>query len=167
MMKRNIQQIENSASAPLQSKSNPSQRILVVEDNRDIRRFNAEKLINSGYQVDAAKDGAVAWDALQLNNYNLLITNQYLPKVSGVELLYKIHEARMSLPIIMATRNLPTWEFTLHPWLLAATMLLKPYTCEKLLGTVKNVLYAAVSARPDFASPANWQSQPSVIGLQL
>jgi DNA-binding response OmpR family regulator len=158
MMKRNIPQIENSASAPLQSKSNPGQRILMVEDDRDTRRFNAEKLINSGYHVDAAKDGAVAWDVLQLNSYNLLIANQYLPKVSGVELLYKIHEARMSLPIIMATRNLPTWEFTLHPWLQSATMLLKPYTCEKLLGTVRNVLYAAVNARQDIAPPSNWQS---------
>ena len=139
----------------------------MVEDDRNIRRLNAEKLINYGYHVDAAKDGAVAWDALQLNSYNLLITNQYLPKVSGDELLYKIHGARMSLPIIMATRNLPTWEFVLNPWLLPATMLLKPYTYEKLLGTVKNVLYATASARPDIAPPPYWQSQPSAVGLRL
>jgi DNA-binding response OmpR family regulator len=166
-MKRKTSRTEKPASAPLQSKPNPSQRILVVEDNRDIRRFNAEKLTNSGYHVDVAKDWAAAWDALQFNSYNLLITNQFLPKVSGVELLYKIHGARMSLPIIMATRNLPTWEFVLHPWLLSATMLLKPYTCEKLLGTVKNVLYADASARPDIAPPSNWQSQPSAVALQL
>jgi DNA-binding response OmpR family regulator len=146
-MKRNISRTEKPASVPPQHKPNPSQCILVVEDDRDIRRFSAEKLINSGYHVDAAGDGAVAWDALQLNSYNLLITSQHLPKVSGVELLYKIHNARMSLPIIMATRNLPTWEFTLHPWLQPATMLLKPYTYEKLLGTVKNVLYSTASMR--------------------
>jgi DNA-binding response OmpR family regulator len=154
-MKRKMLQTENPAGTPPQCQTNPTHRILVVEDNRDIRRFNAQKLINSGYQVDAARDGAAAWDALQLNRYDLLITNQYLPKVSGVELLHKIHTTRMALPVIMATRNLPTWEFALHPWLLLATMLLKPYTYERLLGTVKNVLYAAVSARPDIAPPLN------------
>jgi len=139
----------------------------MVEDDYEVRRFNAEKLINSGYCVNAAKDGAVAWDALQLNTYDLLITNQHLPKLSGVELLHKIHTSRMSLPVIMAARNLPTWEFTLHPWLLRATMLLKPYTCEKLLVTVRNVLNATVSARPDIAPPSNWQSRPSAVGLRL
>jgi DNA-binding response OmpR family regulator len=145
----------------------PAHRILVVEDDPDLRRFNAEKLINSGYQVDAAKDGAVAWNVLQFNSYDLLITDQHLPKVSGVELLHKIHTARMSLPVIMATRNLPTWEFALHPWLLPATMLLKPYTYDKLLGTVKNVLYAAVSARADIAPSPNRQSQSSATDLRL
>jgi DNA-binding response OmpR family regulator len=167
MIKRKISRTEKPASPPSQGETNLGQCILMVEDDCDIRRFNAEKLINSGYRVDAAKDGAVAWDALQLNSYDLLITNQYLPRLSGVELLHKIHAARMSLPAIMATRNLPTWEFTLHPWLLPATMLLKPYTYEKLLGMVRNVLNAAVSARPAIAPPSNWQNQPSAVGLRL
>jgi DNA-binding response OmpR family regulator len=166
MIKRKISRTEKPASPSHQGEPNLCQCILMVEDDRDIRRFNAEKLINSGYCVNAAKDGAAAWGALQLNSYDLLITNQYLPRLSGVELLHKIHTARMSLPVIMATRNLPTWEFTLHPWLLLATMLLKPYTYEKLLGTVKNVLHAAVSARPAIAPPSNWQSQPSAVGLR-
>ena len=160
-MNRKIPQTENPAGTPPQHQPNPTRRILVVEDNRDIRRFNAAKLINSGYHVDGAKDGAVAWDILQFNRYDLLITNQHLPKVSGVELLHKIHAARMALPAIMATRNLPTWEFTLHPWLLPATMLLKPYTYERLLGTVKNVLHATAGTRPDIAPPSNRQRQPT------
>jgi DNA-binding response OmpR family regulator len=166
-MKRKISQIENPASTPPQHRPNPTHHILVVEDDRAIRRFNAEKLINSGYQVDTAEDGAAGWEALQLNRYHLLITNQHLPGVSGVELLHKIHTARMSLPVIMATRNLPTWEFALHPWLLPATMLLKPYTYDRLLGTVKNVLYATASGRPDIAPTPIWQRQPSAVGLQL
>jgi hypothetical protein len=35
--------------------------------------------------------------------------------VSGVDLLKKIHTARMAFPVIMATDILPTWEFALHP----------------------------------------------------
>jgi len=45
----------------------PPHRILVVEDDTDIRQLNTEVIIGAGYQVDAAEDGAVAWDALQLN----------------------------------------------------------------------------------------------------
>jgi DNA-binding NtrC family response regulator len=64
-----------------------------------------------------------------------------MPKVSGVELLRKIHAAHMTLPIIMATGFLPTWEFTLHPCLQAVKMILKPYSFQKLLGMVRNVLH--------------------------
>jgi DNA-binding response OmpR family regulator len=38
------------------------QRILVVEDNRDLRQLNAGVLIHSGYAVDTAEDGAAAWE---------------------------------------------------------------------------------------------------------
>jgi two-component system alkaline phosphatase synthesis response regulator PhoP len=159
-------QDQKPPNAPSRNQQNSRQRILVVEADPDLRRLNAEKLIDSGFQVDAAEDGSGAWDALQLDSYDLLITDQHLPKVSGVELLQKIHTARISLPVIMATKILPTWEFALHPWLLPATMLLKPYTFEKLLQTVRNLLCPTVSARMEIASP-NWQSRSSANVLQL
>jgi DNA-binding NtrC family response regulator len=77
---------------------------------------------------------------LQLHRFDLLITDQFLPKVSGVELLKKIHIARMTVPVIMATQILPTWEFALHPCLQRVTMLRMPYTIDKLLGMVKSIL---------------------------
>jgi DNA-binding NtrC family response regulator len=60
-----------------------------------------------------------------------------MPKVSGNELLKKIHAARLTLPAIMATGFLPTWEFALHTWLQPVKMLLKPYSIDKLLNTVR------------------------------
>ena len=127
---------------PHQSLTNSHQRILVVEDEQDLRQLTAEVLIDAGYQVDVAEDGAAAWSALQLSKYDLLITDQFLPKVSGVELLKKIHAAHMTLPVIMATGFLPTWGFALHTWLQPVKMLLKPYSFQKLLATVKTVLDA-------------------------
>ena len=114
-----------------------SQRILVVEDGCDLRQLNAEVLIDAGYQTDVADDGATAWAALQSSQYDLLITDQFLSKVSGVELLKKIHDALLPLAVIMVTEILPTWEFALHPCLQAVTMLRKPYTMVKFLGMVK------------------------------
>jgi len=87
--------------------------------------------------------------------------------VSGVELLKKIHAARMALPVIMATKTLPTRKFSQLPWLQPATILRKPYTFERLLGTVKNVLYETAIVRGEIASSSNWQSQPCATGLQL
>ena len=126
-------------------------RILVVENETDLRQLTAEVLIEAGYQIEVAEDGATAWTALQLHRYDLLITDQFLPKVSGVELLKKIHKARMTLPVIMATGILPTWEFALHPFLQAVKMLRKPYTIDKLVGMVKSVLPPAEDFRAEIA----------------
>ena len=136
-----------------QNQTNSRQRILSVEDEQDLRQLTAEVLIDAGYQVDLAQDGSAAWSALQLSEYDLLITDQFMPKVSGVELLRKIHDAGMTLPVIMATGVLPTWEFALHPCLEPVEMLLKPYSFEKLLGLVKNILTKTVSAKADLALP--------------
>ena len=151
MTAKHIPNLDDSEGEPLQAHTNSRHRILVVEDERDLRQITAEVLIDAGFQVDVAEDGAAAWSALQLSKYDLLITDQLMPKVSGVELLKKIHAANMTLPVIMATGYLPTWEFALHTWLQPVKMLLKPYSFEKLLGLVKNILTKAVSAQADLA----------------
>ena len=156
-----------TAGGLLQSQQDSGQRILVVEDEGDLRQLNAELLIDAGYEVDVAADGAAAWAALQLKGYDLLITGQFLPKMSGVELLKKIHIARMTLPVIMATGILPTWEFALHPCLQSVTMLRKPYTIDKLLGVVKSVLPDTTHVRAEMAPAPSWQSQPSADRLRL
>lgn len=135
--------------------SNPPRRILVVEDDGDIRRLNTEVLIRYGYHVDAAEDGAVAWQSLNTGSYDLLITDNNMPNVTGVELLKKLHGARMALPVIMATGSVPRWEFTEYPWLLPAATLLKPYTLSELMGTVRKVLCATVAAREQPAPPSS------------
>ena len=141
-----------------------SQRILVVEDGCDLRQLNAEVLIDAGHQVDVADDGIIAWAALQSSQYDLLITGQFLPKLSGVELLKKIHDARMPLAVIMVTEILPTWEFALHPCLQAVTMLRKPYTMVKFLGMVKSVLAKSASVGACIA-PSKWGREPAAVGF--
>ena len=131
------------AGTPLLFQTNPPDHILVVEDDIFFRRLNTEVLLRSGYEVDAATDGAAAWRALNADSYDLLITDNSMPKVSGVELLKKLRGARMALPVIMATGTLPEEEFTRYPWLQPAGTLLKPYTGEEILRMVKKVLREA------------------------
>ena len=133
----------SAAARHARSAPYPPYRILVVEDEASIRQLTASVLTRSGYQVEATEDGAAAWNSLQLSNYDLLVTDNHMPKVTGLELLKKVRAARMALPVIMATGSLPDEEFARHPWLQPAATLQKPFTVEELLGTVQAVLRAA------------------------
>jgi two-component system alkaline phosphatase synthesis response regulator PhoP len=115
-------------------------RILVVDDEPAIRRLNCDLLMEEGYEVDAVTNGVLAWDTLNRNHYDLLITDNLMPKMSGVELLEKLHACRRFLPVIMATGTIPAEEVKCQPWFRIATVLLKPYTMQELLETVRNSL---------------------------
>ena len=114
--------------------------ILVVEDDQATRQLSIRLLVGSGYQVDAAEDGEAGWEALHAKKYDLLITDNSMPKLSGVELVKKVRSARMTLPVILATGALPTEELDRNPWLQLAATVQKPFGSDELLNTVKKVL---------------------------
>ena len=141
-----IPEAGGSTCAASQGPNKPPCRILVVDDDRSIRRVNAKVLKRSGYEVEIAEDGAVAWKALQIKAYDLLITDNEMPKLNGIELVKKLRTARMELPVIMATGKLPAKELIQNPSLQLAALLPKPFSIDELLETVKAVLRAANSA---------------------
>jgi len=100
-------------------------------------------LLGSGYQVDGAEDGAVAWALLQTKPYDLLITDHNMPRITGVELVTRLRSAHMTLPVIMVAGNLPAHELSQHPSLQLTATLLKPFALAELMKTVANVLQAA------------------------
>ena len=155
------------ASARLQNAPTFRQRILVVEDEFSIRRLNTEMLVHSGYDVDAAENGAAAWDALQVKRYDLMITDNDMPKLTGIELIKKVRATRLALPVIMATGKFPLDEFTRHPQLQPAVTLLKPYTFDELVGAVQLVLHATAGAGGEISSPSNRPAGSSATVLRL
>jgi len=157
----------DAADALLQGPKNLPCRILVVDEDRDLRRLYAEALARPGYQVDGAEDGFAGWEALQANHYNLLITEHDLPDLSGVELVRKLRAARMALPVVMAAGRLPKDELAQDPSLQFAATLLKPFAIDALLDTVNNVLRATDSSREQRDPPPKWTCQPLPNGLQL
>ena len=122
-------------------------RILVVDDDVSVRQLTTEMLIRAGFAVEAAPDGAAGWEALQAKHYDLVITDNFMPKVTGIEMIKKLHASNMQLPVIMATAIFPQEEFILHPWLKTVPTLLKPFRANELLSTVNKVLSASDSGR--------------------
>lgn len=157
-----------SASAPLRRPTHRSPpRILVVDEDSDLRLLYTEALVRPGYHVDAAEDGAAALKALRVNNYNLLITEHNLPTLTGVELVKTLRAARMALPVIMAAARLPIHELTRSPSLQPVAVLPKPFYISQLLETVKAALRATDNRRELIVPLPGWQSQPSANGLRL
>jgi DNA-binding response OmpR family regulator len=138
---------------------NSRQRILVVADDQSSRRLNSMALTCSGYEVDTAQDGATAWDAVQLQNYDLMIVDTNMPSATGIDLIQKLQVAGISLSIIMATSTLPIEKCPGCASLQPVVILPKPYTFEELFEAVKAVLCASNQGREQIAPP-NWQGRP-------
>jgi CheY-like chemotaxis protein len=125
-------------------------RILVADDDSAIRRLSTRALTHFGYSADSAEDGAEAWRSLETRRYDLLITDNSMPMISGLELLRRLHDARVAIPVIMASGTIPAKELERSPWLAPAAILQKPYTLYILLKAVADVLQTAgLSGRQD------------------
>ena len=138
-------EVHRRANAPL--------RILVVEDDISIRHLSSSVLKSSGFQVDTAEDGAAGWEALHTHSYDLLITDNSMPKLCGVELVEMLRSEHMTLPVVMASGAIPTEALSHNPSLDLAAILVKPFTMGELVGTVKKALHAkdeAPAAPPIF-----------------
>lgn len=143
MEKGHCQPTDSLGRATYQDQSKPPNRILVVDDDINIREISVRVLTAYGYHVDTAEDGEIGWEALHATRYDLLITDNNMPKVSGVELVKKLRSARMVLPVVMASGTIPSGGLDADASLQFAAMLPKPFTMDELLGTVKRVLGGA------------------------
>ena len=162
---------EKASAPPMQNQANPPHRIRLVDDELHARELHAAALIRSGYDVNTAKDGADAWNALNLVSYDLLITDNRMPRVTGMELIKKLRSEDMMLPVILASGTVPEEELKRHPWLLLDATLTKPFTTGQLLEVVKQVLRSADNARvrveKDFPVilKAMSEIEPSLFGI--
>jgi CheY-like chemotaxis protein len=78
-------------------------KILVVDDEPNIRRLFRDELEDEGHQVEQAGDGAEALAELQRTNPDLVILDLRMPEVNGLEFLDKARRIRPNLPVIVCT----------------------------------------------------------------
>ena len=81
----------------------PSLRILVVDDDALVRMNSVAMLEDLGHQVDEASSGLEALSILNERRFDLLITDQAMPKMTGVQLAESVRAILPTMPILVAT----------------------------------------------------------------
>ena len=117
-------------------------RILLIDDDPAVCELNAEVLIGVGYLVDTAQDGEAGWKAVRSRRYDLLVTDNTMPGMTGLELIKKVRSEDIPISVILASGTVPAEELNRIPWLQVNALLPKPYTIRELLRTVNQVLRA-------------------------
>ena len=120
-----------------------SKRILVVDDDSLICGLVSATLEDAGYEIKTAADGYAAWAALLAGGYDLLVTGDTIPKISGLALVRRIRVADMALPVIVTSESLDgrdAAELNRDPWARFDALVRKPFTMSELLATVHSLL---------------------------
>ena len=78
-------------------------RILLAEDEVDLNRIIAKKLISDGYSVDSCFDGREAIDVLSYVEYDAVILDVMMPKADGYEVLRFLRDAGKTTPVLFLT----------------------------------------------------------------
>lgn len=78
-------------------------RILLAEDDADLRRFLVKALEKAGHQVTAFGEGASAYEEIKQAAFDLLLTDIVMPEMDGIELARRAAELDPALKIMFIT----------------------------------------------------------------
>ena len=78
-------------------------KILIAEDDRELRQLFSHVLIRQGYAVTGVADGQQALDALDADYYDLIISDIMMPIMDGYELVRQLRESGSTTPVLMIT----------------------------------------------------------------
>lgn len=84
-------------------KSKTKKKILIADDDDNLRRVLEFQLGEAGFEIQTAKDGAEALEIFQSDDFDCVITDLRMPRVSGLEFLEKIKAADSEIPVIVIT----------------------------------------------------------------
>jgi two-component system sensor kinase len=137
-----VQATEQKASAP---SAGHGELILVVDDEASIRHITKGNLEANGYRVLTAQDGSegVALYAQHREEIQLVLTDIMMPRIDGVGLARTVHAMNPEARIIAGSGLAASVEAAEKSGTPFQAFLLKPYTADKLLKTVSEVLQRA------------------------
>lgn len=116
------------------------QKILIVEDDKNIRETIQSILQQSGYETDVAETGQEAEQKIKEKFYNLALLDIKLPDIEGTQLLTKVHESTPNTVKIMVT-GYPSLENSIEALNFGAdAYVTKPVKPAKLLNLIKEKL---------------------------
>jgi len=155
-------QFSDSNSAPARKSAaaehhtpshNPPVRILLAEDDPDIRHLIRSILVSQGYTVFSCSDGRHALEIVHAApRFDLLITDIQMPHLSGLDLAAHLCAAHPATPIIVMSGNPPSQSALVHIAQRGWHFFLKPISIVPLLDTIEHALASRDVASRNVAS---------------
>lgn len=113
-------------------------RILITDDDVDLRELLTEAVKNWGYIVSVAKDGEEALRKLRMERYDIVITDLMMPGMDGLALLKRIEELDREILVIIIT-GYATIETAVKAIEAGAyDYIAKPFRLDELMIVIKN-----------------------------
>ena len=141
------------------------EKILVVDDEAEIRNLIREILEDEGFKVATAEDSEAARTLLEQFRPRLVLLDIWLPDVDGITLLKEWHESgKLSNPVIMMSGHGNIGTAVEATRLGAYDYLEKPLSIAKLTLTIKNALNASRLQRENLRLRRHSQEQRRIIG---
>jgi CheY-like chemotaxis protein len=121
-------------------------RVLVVDDNPDLRELIGDALAHEGYEVTLASDGKQGADALRAHATDLAITDIFMPEKDGIEMIGLLKKEFPDMPILAISgavkhsTNAGVDYLSVARKFGADRVLRKPFDIEELLQVVEEVI---------------------------
>ncbi len=119
-------------------KNDDSFRILIVDDNKELREILQEYLKGEGHRVEGAADGKEALDRYHRESFDLIITDLNMPEVSGMELIRTIRKENQDTEFVIITGYASMDSAVEAVRIGAFDYIVKPFRMEELQVVVKN-----------------------------
>lgn len=143
----------STALLPRTSSGAARTRILYVEDDAGLRGMGQQVLGRYGYAVDTATNGVEGLASLRQTHYDLLITDQNMPKLTGLGLLAQAHQAGIDLPVVITSGETNLKQLAAGQHTDIAAILPKPFMASELLEIVARVLHDATDHHTPRSTP--------------
>jgi DNA-binding response OmpR family regulator len=129
----------------------PKKRVLIVDDEPNVRLVLATALNSVGYDVVEAEDGEQALERLTSlqTSFDLALLDLQMPRMDGIELLSRLRDAGSAVPVVILTAHGSIPEAVTAMKLGAIDFLTKPITPESLRRIVAEVIARHASAGSD------------------
>ena len=115
-------------------------KILVVDDEQNMRTGLKDNLEFEGYEVDTANDGEQGLKKIIDNSYNLIILDVMMPKKSGFDVCKEVRKAGITTPVILLTAKGDEIDKVVGLEIGADDYVTKPFSLRELLARVKAIL---------------------------
>ncbi|MCF8185065.1 MAG: response regulator, partial [Polynucleobacter sp.] len=127
------------------------EHLLVVDDDREIRKLLTEYLEQAGYRVSAVADGKAMRRMFDAHRVDLVVLDLMLPGEDGLTLCRDLR-ARSNLPVLMLTARGTEVDRIIGLEMGADDYLAKPFNPRELLARIKSILRRAQSLPPNLAA---------------